>query len=128
MKDGIVGRMSFQLQMEQMPGYLAARFIGAGSPGETSARFESIAEQCKRANNDKLLIDTTGYDVKFSVVDRFFLGIGGQIFAGHGIKVAFVSRPEQFDARRFGRLVAQNRGVTVETFSDFQSAEEWLLK
>jgi hypothetical protein len=47
--------MSFQLQMEQMPGYLAARFIGVGIPGEASRQFESIAEYCKRARDDKLL-------------------------------------------------------------------------
>jgi hypothetical protein len=120
--------MSLQLQMEQMPGYLAARFTGAGAPGEASQRFESIAEHCKRTNNDKLLIDSTGYDVKVSVVDRFFLGTSLQIFAGHRIKVAFVCRPEQLDARRFGRLVAENRGVTAEVFTDFQAAEEWLLR
>jgi hypothetical protein len=46
--------MSFQIQMEQMPGYLAARFIGAGVPGEASLQFESIALHCKHTNNDKL--------------------------------------------------------------------------
>src|SRR5262245_58992916 len=49
------------------------------------------------------------------------------IFALYRIKVAFVCRPEQVDPRKFGTLVAQNRGVTVETFTDFQAAEEWLL-
>jgi hypothetical protein len=121
-------RMSLQLQMEQMPGYLASRFIGAGEPDEVTAQFESIAEQCKRTNNDKLLIDTTGYDVKVSIVDRFFLGTSLQIFAGRRIKVAFVCRPEQLNARRFGRLVAENRGVTGEVFTDFQAAEEWLAE
>jgi hypothetical protein len=120
--------MSFQLQLEQMPGYLAARFIGAGEPGEASARFESIAEHCKRTNNDKLLIDATRYNVKVSVTDRFFMGTSSQIFAVHRIKVAFVCRPEQLDERRFGRLVAENRGVTVDVFTDFQSAKEWLLR
>jgi hypothetical protein len=126
-EDGIGGEMSLQLQMEQMPGYLAARFIGVGEPDEASARFESIAEHSKRTNNDKLLIDTTRYDVKASVVDRFFVGTSLQIFASHSIKVAVVCRPEQLDARRFGRLVADNRGVTIEVFTDFQAAEEWLL-
>jgi hypothetical protein len=120
--------MSFQLQMEQMSGYLAARFIGAGVAGEASAKFESIAEHCKFTKNDKLLIDSTRYDVKVSVIDRFFMGTNLQIFAVRRIKVAFVCRPEQLDARRFGRLAAQNRGVTVKVFTGFQSAEEWLLK
>jgi len=120
--------MALQLQMEQMPGYLAARFVGVAAPDEASAQFESIAEQCRRTNKDKLLIDTTRYDAKVSTSDRFLLGERLQVFARHRIKVAFVSRPEQIDPQKFGVLVARNRGATVETFTDFQSAEEWLLK
>jgi hypothetical protein len=120
--------MSIQLQMEQMHGYLAARFIGMGAAGEASERFESIAEHCNLTKNNKLLIDTTRYDVTVSVLDRFSLGTSLLIFAGRRIKVAFVCRPEQIDARRLGRVVAENRGVTVEVFTDFQAAEEWLLK
>jgi hypothetical protein len=120
--------MGFKIQMEQMPGYLAARFIGAGVPGEASRQFESIAEHCKRTKNDKLLIDTTEYDVKASLVDRFLLGERSQIFAIHRIKVAFFCRPEQIDPQKFGALVARNRGVSVDVFADFKAAEEWLSK
>jgi hypothetical protein len=111
-----------------MPGYLAARFIGAAVPGEASQQFGLIAEHCKRANNDKLLIDTTGFEVKITLADRLLLGERMVVFAHCGIKVAFVCRPEQLDPERFGRLAAQNRGVNVEVFTDFQTAEEWLLK
>ena len=114
--------------MEQMPGYLAARFIGMGAPGEASERFESIAEHCNLTKNNKLLIDTTRYDVTVSVVDRFFLGTSLLIFAGHRIKVAFFCRPDQIDPGKFGTLVARNRGVSVDVFADFKAAEEWLLK
>lgn len=48
--------MSFQLQMEQMPGYLAAGFTGAGTAEEVWRQFELIAEECKRTKNKKLLI------------------------------------------------------------------------
>jgi hypothetical protein len=122
--------MSFQLQMEQMSGYLAARFIGVGVRGEASQQFELIAERCNHTNNDKLLIDTTRYDVdvEISLADRFLLGERLVIFASRRIKVAFVSRPEQLDPGKFTVVVAQNRGVNVETFTDSQAAEEWLLK
>jgi hypothetical protein len=119
--------MGFQLQMEQMPGYLAARFIGVGVLGEALAQFESIAEHCKLTKSDKLLIDSTKYDVKVSFAERYFLGAKLQIFALNMIKVAFVCRPEQLDPRKFGALVARNRGVTVEIFTDLRAAEEWLL-
>src|SRR5215510_9661375 len=120
--------MRTQLHMEQMPGYRAASFTGMGPPGAAAQRFELIAEHCKRTKKDKLLIDTTGFEVKVSTVDRFHLGERLGIFARNKIKVAVVSRPEQIDPQKFGVLVAQNRGVSVETFTDFQAAEEWLLK
>jgi hypothetical protein len=34
----------------------------------------------------------------------------------------------RMDPRKFGVMVAQNRGVKVESFTDFQAAEEWLLR
>jgi hypothetical protein len=120
--------MSFQLQMEQMPGYLAARFIGTAMPGEGLLQFESIAEHCKRTKNNKLLIDTTAFAVKISVTSGYFAGERAEIFTRNGIKVAFVGSPEQLDIGKFSILVAQNRWVNVEAFTDFLSAEEWLLK
>ena len=124
--------MSFQLQMEQMSGYLAARFVGVSVRGEGSRQFELIAERCKRTHNNKLLIDITRHEYEvgeqISLMDRFFFGERLEIFARYGIKVAFFSRPEQLDPRRFALVVAQNRGVKLESFTDLQAAEEWLLK
>jgi anti-anti-sigma regulatory factor len=56
--------MSIQLQMEKMPGYLAVRVTGVGAAEEGLQLTELIAEYCKRTNKDKLLIDTTGLEVK----------------------------------------------------------------
>lgn len=120
--------MTFQLQMEQMSGYLAARYIGSGAPEEASQQLELIAKHCKLTNNKKLLIDTRGFELSVTFMDRFIGGKRLGIFARHGIKVALVGRPEQRDPRKFAALVAQNRGVKVELFTDFQAAEEWLLK
>jgi len=120
--------MSFQLQMEQMPGYLAARFNGAGAPNEVWRQFELIAEHCDRTKNRKLLIDTTGAEAKISVTDRFHVGEELEIFLLHGIKVAFICRLDQIDQKKFGKLVAGNRYVIIDTFSDIKAAEEWLLK
>jgi len=123
-----VGGMSLQLHFEEMPGYLAARFTGVGVPEEAWRQSELIVEHCKRTNNDRLIIDTTGLKVKISTADRFILGERLGIFARNKIKVAFVSAPEQIDPEKFTLLVARNRGVSVETFTDFQAAEEWLLE
>jgi hypothetical protein len=120
--------MSIQIQMEQMPGYLAARFIGSGVAGEVWRQFELIAEHCRRAKVDKLLIDITRAEGQVSVTDKYSAAEESRIFARYGIKVVFIETPERMDPRKFFLLTARNRGVNVEAFTDFRAAEEWLLK
>ena len=120
--------MSIQLQMEQMPGYLVARFTGVGVMGEMSQQFKSIAEHCKHTNNDKLLYDVTGYKViKPHLVDKFILAERAEIFARYGIKVAVVCRPERLEIPKTAAPLAQKRGVKIEVFTDLGAAEDWLL-
>jgi hypothetical protein len=122
--------MSFQLQKEQMSGYLAARFTGVGPLRDVSQQFELIAERCKLTNSDKLLIDTTGFEAEISFRDRFYLEESSEIFTRYGVKVAFVGRPEQLypPQHKFALYAARNRGIDVWTFTDFKEAEEWVLK
>jgi hypothetical protein len=121
-------KMSLQLQIEEMPGYLAARFTGVGVVEDAWQQFELIAEQCNRTNNNKLLLDYTGFYADISLTDRYYLGERKLIFAQYNLKVATVARPEQIDPQKFGALVSQNRGVNADTFSNVQTAEEWLLE
>jgi hypothetical protein len=120
--------MSIQLQMEQMPDYLVAKFIGSGVAEEVWRHFEPIAEHCKRVKGDKLLIDITRAEGKISVIEKYSAAEEARIFVQYGIKVAFIETPERMDSRKFFLLAARNRGVNVDAFTDFQSAEEWLLK
>ncbi|HEU0173031.1 MAG TPA: hypothetical protein VFV58_02120 [Blastocatellia bacterium] len=120
--------MSIQLEMEQMPDYLAARFIGVGVAEEVWLQFELIAEHCRRAKGDKLLIDITKAEGKLSLVEKYLAAEESRIFARYGIKVAFIEIPERMDPRKFFLLAARNRGVNVEAFTDLQAAEEWLLE
>src|SRR5687767_10728151 len=120
--------MSVQFQIHEMPGYLAARFIGAGATEEDEQEFELLVEACKRANTDRLLLDFTMVPEELSFANRYFVEEGAQIFAKYNFKVAAVCNPERHGSHCFGELMAQNRLVNLRAFTDFQSAEEWLLK
>jgi len=72
--------MSIQLQIEEMPGYLAARFAGVGAPKEVWRQYELIAEHCKRTKNKKLLIDTSKAEGEISIIERFLMGERTQLF------------------------------------------------
>jgi hypothetical protein len=120
--------MSVQLQIEETPNYLVARFIGSGVAEEVWQRFELIAEHCKRANKNKLLIDYTEAHGEISLWDRYYLGDFAQVFKSYKIKVAAVDRPDQRDPYRFGEMVARNRGVDIRGFTNVEDAAEWLSK
>jgi hypothetical protein len=67
-------RMSLQLQTEEMPDYLAARFIGPGAAEDIWRQYVSIAEHCKRADKNKLLLDFTEAQGELSLLERYFIG------------------------------------------------------
>ena len=121
--------MSIQLQIEEMPGYLAAKFTGKGAAEEIWRQFETIAEYCKSANKNKLLIDFAGADIEISLADRYLSGESAEIFAPYKIiKTAFLGRPYQQDYKKFGEMVVQNRWVDARVFTTVGDAVEWLLK
>jgi hypothetical protein len=119
--------MSIQLQIQETPNYMEARFIGEGSTEEIWRRFELIAESCKRANKNKLLLDLTGASTNGHLTDKYHLGDKAEIFMHYKlIKVAVVVRPEKLDPFRFGETVARNRWVNAQVFTNSEDAEEWL--
>lgn len=120
--------MSIELQIEEMPGHLAARFIGSGGAEEVWRQFELIAEHCKRTKNNRLLIDITKAKGPLPLIEKYLAAEESRIFARYGIKVVFIEMPERMDPRKFFLTAARNRGVDVEAFTDLQAAEEWLLK
>ena len=120
--------MSLQLQIEEMPDYLIARFTGPGAAEEVWQQYESIAEHCKRANKNKLLLDFLEAHGEISLMDRYFLGGEAQIFKNYNLQVATANRPEHLDEKKFAEIVARNRGVNFRVFTNVEDALEWLLK
>jgi hypothetical protein len=122
------GKMSVQLQIDEMPGYLIARFIGAGAMEEVERQFESLAEKCKSTKKNRLLLDFTEVPADISLVDRYELGRRTLVFAQYKCKVAAVCKPEHHDSTCFLGTVAQNRWVDLRVFANVEDALEWLLK
>jgi hypothetical protein len=120
--------MSVQFHIEEMPGYLAARFVGAVATEEDEQEFELIVEACERANIDRLLLDFTMVPEELSFANRYFVEEGAQIFAKYNFKVAAVCNPERHDSQCFGELMAQNRLVNLRAFTSVEDAERWLLE
>jgi hypothetical protein len=121
--------MSVQLQIEEMPGCLVAKFTGACAAEKAWRQFELIAEQCRRANKNKLLLDFTRCHGEIYFADRYFFTESARIFAQYKvIKTAYFARPDQVDSKKFGETVVQNRWVNARIFTNVEEAEKWLLE
>ena len=46
--------------------------------------------------------------------------------AGSGLRIAVVARAALIDPQKIGTVIAQNRGVSIEAFTDERSALQWL--
>jgi len=117
-----------QLHIEEIPGYLKARFNGANTTEEVEQQFKLLAEKCKSTKKHKLLLDFTGVPANISLVDRYELGKRTQVFARHKCKVAAVCKSERHESACFLATVAQNRWVDLCIFTNVEDALEWLLK
>ena len=121
--------MSVQLQIEEMPGYLTTKFTGACVQEKAWRDFETIAERCKRANKNKLLLNFMECHGEIFLADRYLFAESARIFAQFKIiKTAYVVRPEQVDAQKFGETVALNRWINARVFTNVEDAEKWLLE
>lgn len=74
----------------------------------------------------RLLVDTTCFDLSPSIADRYELACHA-VKISAGLKVALVVTPAFIDPDKFGIVVARNRGLVVEAFTEGPKALEWLL-
>jgi hypothetical protein len=121
-------KMSVQLQIEEIPSYLKARFDGASTIEEAKQQFTLLAEKCKGTNKNKLLLDFTTVPANISLADRYALGRLTLVFAQYKCRVAAVCKTEQHGSTCFIETVAQNRWVDLRVFTNVEDALEWLLK
>jgi hypothetical protein len=96
---------------------------------------EAIALMCgaivhaRESRVGKMLVDTRGLGgfPPPTTMERFELGKECADAANGAVIVAVVAKEEMIDPKRFGVVVARNRAMTVEVFTDEPAALAWLL-
>jgi hypothetical protein len=120
--------MSLRLKIIKRTEYLAVNFSGAGTVDEMSRHFVALAEQCRAAKKNRLLINVSAIHADPSFSERYRAGERAVVFASQGIKIALVGTPDQVDPGLLGELVARNRGVDGRVFTSLAAAKKWLLE
>lgn len=110
-------------------GFVEAFFTGPYTLVRFKHNILESVRACEQGRVKLLLIDLLGADgIAASTQERFEIGRYGAEVAAKLGKVAVFGRAEQFDPETFAILVARNRGLKVQAFTDRKAAVEWLLK
>ena len=108
--------------------HVTYRPIGAVTFDEAIARVRSaITLACSTKAKD-LLVDTTTW-TGFSAPDtfqRFLAAVAWAEEAGGRLRLAMVAREEMIDEQKFGAMVASNRGLVSNIFTNEEEARAWL--
>ncbi len=114
-------------EFELREGYLYSKFEGEFNAENNLAHFRATLEECLKRGAHRVLCDLSGESGDLSFLSRFYLGDKVADFWDRRIKIAIYGREEQLDKDRFGVMVACNRGVVANAFSNFDEALTWLL-
>lgn len=109
-------------------GYAVYRPRGPATAAEAITALFPVLAWCREAGIQKLLADARGIEGLTipTTAERFHLGEESARSAGGEVQVAFVAPERILDPQRFGMMVAQNRGLIVNVFTDEVRALDWL--
>ena len=115
-----------EVEIEDRDGYLEVRFLGTFSLPRFKHQQGLAARACRERNLARMFIDLSRLDARPTTLDRYELA-SDAVRAASNLKVALWVPSTFLDRHKFGILVAQNRGLTVDAFTDREKAVAWLL-
>ena len=116
-----------EIEILQQDGFLEVRFLGPFSVERFGKQVEQAVQACKDRNLTLLLLDYTPLTGIPTTLDRYQISVHGADAARNLHKLAGYATPEQM-GEKFGALVARNRGLNVDVFTDRDEAIRWLLE
>jgi hypothetical protein len=109
--------------------YALFRPSGRASVESFLALIESAVRACQSEGVTKMLLDARKLEHPPLTTHQIFaFATGLAAFWDRRIRLAIVSRPDQMDPERFGRLVAGNRGLHFSSHLDEADALRDLLR
>jgi len=115
------------LKFELVSGCLLVTATGRQAVDHKEATIRAIGDEIKARSAKAALVDMRGVAKPYGFMDRYQLGeMAGRYLTA--VPVGVLSRVQQVDPGRIGKLVANNRGAKLEVFTDETTAYAWLKK
>ena len=121
--------MSYQLKIEQKPGYLHPTVTGQNSMENVEAYLAELRGECIARGCYRLLIEERLEGPRLRTLDVFEIVFKGSKQAlGMYTAIAFVDVNAKGDLMKFAQTAAVNRGLPMSLFTTVADAERWLLR
>ena len=120
--------MPVNVKVIQTNDFIKTTATGAVDFAASKQAILEIASQIRQPGEYEVLVDTRGADVLLSIGELYELGVA---LAEHASlrrsKIGLLAPMSDVDKARFLETVAQNRGVRIRAFTDFEQAITWLV-
>ena len=104
------------------------RPVGVMRLSDAVERVAQALQQARALELEDILVNTTelaGFDAP-GIFERYAMITRWVQCAGMSLRIAIVARPALIDHQKIGVVMAHNRGVSAEVFTDEPSALKWL--
>ena len=127
--------MTMTVKIFPRPKVLLVVSAGEFSLDESTRTFVDIISAIEKYRSEKVLFDGREIVGDPTIVERFYYGEFAAANVAQLIMLDRVDAQPQFayvlhepvlDPRRFGEIVAVNRGMNVKAFDDMDKAVKWL--
>jgi hypothetical protein len=124
-----IGRMSYNLAIEQKPGYLHAVVTGTNSRENVVHYLVDMLRECVTRDCFRVLIEERLEGTRLGTMDVFRISSGAnRPIAGRNPIIAYVDVNATSDsAMKFAEDVAVNRGFSIRVFRSVATARQWLV-
>lgn len=122
----MVDNLANEIEILPQDGYLEVRFLGAFSVATFNGKVDLAVRLCTDRKFTLLLLDYTRLSRVPTTLERYQISTHGAEAAKSLTKLAGLARADQM-GEKFGTMVARNRGLNADVFTDRREALEWLL-
>lgn len=119
--------MSYQLKIEQKPGFLHAVATGRNTRENVQRYLQDVLRECLARGCGRVLIEERLEGPRLATGDVFDIVAEGAARGGTTLSaIAYVDVNEQGPLMKLAEDVAVDRGVRVRVFGTVADAERWL--
>ena len=121
--------MTYQLKIEQKPGYLHAIATGQNSTENVRAYLDELRGECIARGCSRVLIEERLEGPRLKTLDVFEVIFKGSKQAlGLYTAIAYVDLNAESDLMNFAQTAAVIRGLPVSVFATVAEAEQWISR